>query len=72
MKQQEEEYNKEKTHLICAKSRLQTQVKASMKRERELARRFSAYQADCEIERGQRIAERDALHLQIEELQEQR
>ena len=43
-----------------------------MEREREIARRFSAYQADCEIERGQRIAERDALHLQIEELQEQR
>ena len=43
-----------------------------MEREREIARRFSTYQADCEIERGQRIAERDALHLQIEELQEQR
>ena len=43
-----------------------------MEREREIARHFSAYQADCEIEIGQRIGERDALHLQIEELQEQR
>ena len=70
MEQQEEEYKKEKAQLICTLSRLQTQVKASMEREREIARRFSAYQADCEIERGQRIDERDALHLQIEELQE--
>ena len=40
MKQQDEEYKKEKAQLICAQSRLQTQVKASMERERERARRL--------------------------------
>ncbi|KAG5581715.1 hypothetical protein H5410_052342 [Solanum commersonii] len=62
---------KEKVQLMCAQSKLQNQVKASVEREREIARRFSAYQAEYETERGQRIAERDALHFQIEELQEQ-
>jgi len=72
MEQQEEEYKKEKVQLNCTQSKLHNQVKASMEREREIARRFSAYQVECEVERGQRIAERDALHHQIEELQEQR
>ena len=40
MEQQEEEYKKEKAQLICAQSGIQTQVKASMERERERARRL--------------------------------
>ena len=42
-----------------------------MERDREIPRHFSAYQAECEIERSQRIDERDSLCLQIEELHEQ-
>ncbi|KAH0634600.1 hypothetical protein KY289_036228 [Solanum tuberosum] len=52
MEQQEEKFKNEKVQLLYAQSRFQNQVKVSMERERELARRFNAYQIECEIERS--------------------
>ena len=69
MEQQEEEYKKEKSLLIHAQARLQNQLKASMGRERDIANRFTLYQAEVAIERNQWMKEREEFHNQIEELQ---
>ena len=53
MEQQEEEYKKEKSLLIHAQARLQNQLKASMGRERDIANRFTLYQAKVATERNQ-------------------
>ncbi|KAH0714947.1 hypothetical protein KY284_007852 [Solanum tuberosum] len=69
MEQQEEEYKKEKTLLMHTHARLQNQLKASMGRETDIAKRFTSYQAKVAIERNQWMGEREELHNQIEELQ---
>ena len=53
MEQQEEEYKKEKSLLIHGQPRLQNQLKASMRRERDITNRFTLYQAELVIERNQ-------------------
>ena len=69
MEQQEEEYKKEKSPLIHVQARLQNQLKASMGRERDIANRFTLYQAEVATERNQWMEERKEFHNQIEELQ---
>ncbi|KAG5585922.1 hypothetical protein H5410_046356 [Solanum commersonii] len=68
MEQQEEEYKKEKTFLMHTQTRLQNQLKASMGRETDIAKRFTSYQAEVAIERNQWMGEREELHNQTEEL----
>ena len=69
MEKQEEEYKKEKSLLIHAQATLQNQLKASMGRERDIANRFTLYQAEVATERNQWMEEREEFHNQIEELQ---
>ena len=69
MEQQEEEYKKEKSLLIHAQARLQNLLKASMGRERDIANRFTLYQAEVATERNQWMGESEEFHNQIEELQ---
>ncbi|KAH0716583.1 hypothetical protein KY290_012739 [Solanum tuberosum] len=53
MEQQEEDIKKEKTLLMHTQARLQNQLKASMGRETDIAKRFTSYQAEVAIERNQ-------------------
>ena len=69
MEQQEEEYKNEKRFLIHAQARLQTQLKTSMGRERDIANRFTFYQAEVATERNQWMEEREEFRNQIEEHQ---
>ena len=50
-------------------ARLQNQLKASMGRERDIANRFTLYQAEVVTERNQLMEQREEFHNQIEELQ---
>ena len=70
MEQQSSDFEKEKASLISTQSKLQAQLKASMEREREIARRFTTFQKEVEAKENQWMTERQALHYQIDDLHE--